>query len=303
MASCVHGLHFEVAGTDSQGSQTLFPTPGHFIHFKTLNLPTHCTLLNGGACGFMKVWHWHWQTKGLFIIKWSDLARKDITTAVVASEGGAAPDEASGLPAPRVQPELLPLPAWTLPIEGIAGLRGGPPVLDQVGTAVTGQLIRQWVFHDHLSCRAGPSRSHLHAGLTLGRVHMVLEAAALRLMAGHIVGKILTGTARSRGFLLEALSQWCPVVGIPVLATVTSRPSSVSVKVEKLAHLTRPLRELPVAPLVWRPPVPVVKALAILLLLAATPLRGHRVAGKHKPLSKVARPAGVRLEALALWCK
>ena len=251
----------------------------------------------------MKVWHWHWQTKGLFIIKWRDLAPIDITTAAVASEGGAAPDEASGLPAPWVQPELLPLPAWTLPIEGIAGLRGGPPVLDQVGTAVTGQLIRQWVFHDHLSCRAGPSRSHLHAGLTLGRVHMVLEAAALRLMAGHIVGKILTGTARSRGFLLEALSQWCPVVGIPVLATVTSRPSSVSVKVEKLAHLTRPLRELPVAPLVWRPPVPVVKALAILLLLAATPLRGHRVAGKHKPLSKVARPAGVGLEALALWCK
>ena len=71
---------------------------------------------------------------------------------MVASKGGAAPNETSGLPAPRIQPELLSLPAWALPVEGIAGLRGGPPVLDEVGTAVAGQLIRLRVFHNHLGC-------------------------------------------------------------------------------------------------------------------------------------------------------
>ena len=207
------------------------------------------------------------------------------------------------MPAPRIQPELLPLPAWTLPIEGIAGLCGGPPVLDKVGTAVAGQLICLRVFHNHLACRAGPPCANLHAGLTLCRVDMVLEAAALRLMAGHIICKVLAGTAGTWGFLLKALSQGSPVVGVPVLATVTSRPSSISVQVEKLTHLARPLRELPVAPLVRRPPVPIVKALAIFFLLAAPPLRGHRVTGKHEPLPKVARPSGVRLETLALRCE
>merc|ERR1719249_296112 len=83
--------------------------------------------------------------------------------------------------------------------------------------------------------------ANLHAGLTLCRVDMVFEAAALRLMAGHIICKVLAGTAGTWGFLLKALSQGSPVVGVPVLATVTSRPSSISVQVEKLTHPPRPL--------------------------------------------------------------
>ena len=46
--------------------------------------------------------------------------------------------------------------------------------------------------------------------------------------------------------------------------------------------------------------MPVVEALAILLLLATTSLGGHRVTGKDKPLPEVARSSGVGLEALAL---
>ena len=59
------------------------------------------------------------------------------------------------------------------------------------------------------------------------------------------------------------------------------------------------LSELPVAPLVWRPPVPVVKSLAILLLLALA--RGLGLP-EHPPLAEVAGPPGVRLVALVVGC-
>ena len=150
-----------------------------------------------------------------------DLARIDITTAVFVSKVGGAPDKAGGLPGPWVQPELLPLPARTLPIEGIAGLGGRPPVLDQVRTAVAGQLVGLLVLNNHLVGRARSPRSHLDAGLTARRVYVVLEAAALRLMACHVVGKILSSTARPWRLLLEALSQRSPVVSVPVLTTMT----------------------------------------------------------------------------------
>ena len=52
------------------------------------------------------------------------------------------------------------------------------------------------------------------------------------------------------------------------------------------------LSELPVASLVWRPPVPIVKALAVFLLLA---LARALALPEHPPLTKVTRPPGVWL--------
>ena len=59
--------------------------------------------------------------------------------------------------------------------------------------------------------------------------------------------------------------------------------------------LAADLSELPVAPLVGRPPVPVVKPLAVLLLLALSPARPE-----HPPLPEVTGPPGVGLIALVV---
>ena len=61
---------------------------------------------------------------------------------------------------------------------------------------------------------------------------MVLEAVALRLPAGGVVGKVLSLLAGAGGLLLETLVQGGPVVGLPLLATVTPCSSSLGVQVE-----------------------------------------------------------------------
>ena len=125
----------------------------------------------------------------------------------------------------------------------------------------------------------------LDAALAGGGVDVVLEAAALGLPAGGVVGEVLPLLARARGLLhtaklsihqvsgggggdlLEALVQGRPVVSLPLLATVTTSPSRLRVKVKQFASVTRTLciflssfivnigalnlSELPVAPLVW----------------------------------------------------
>ena len=58
------------------------------------------------------------------------------------------------------------------------------------------------------------------------------------------------------------------------------------------------LSELPVASLVWRPPVPVVKALAVFLFLA---LARALSLPEHPPLAKITRPPGVWLVTLVIW--
>ena len=61
------------------------------------------------------------------------------------------------------------------------------------------------------------------------------------------------------------------------------------------------LCELPVAALVRRPPVPVVKPLAVALFLAPPPRPvggGGRL--EHEPLAELARPARVGLETFSL---
>ena len=96
---------------------------------------------------------------------------------------------------------------------------------------------------------------------------MVLEAVALCLPAGGVVGEVLPLLARPGRLLLEALVQGRPVVSLPFLATVTTSPSRLRVKVKQFASVTRTLciflsslivnigalnlSELPVAPLVW----------------------------------------------------
>ena len=47
------GVHFRVAGTDSQGSQTLFPALGHFIHLENLKLARTLHFVRWGE---LQVW-------------------------------------------------------------------------------------------------------------------------------------------------------------------------------------------------------------------------------------------------------
>ena len=89
---------------------------------------------------------------------------------------------------------------------------------------------------------------------------MVLEAAALRLPAGGVVGEVLPLLARARGLLhtakpvshhqeggdgggdlLEALVQGRPVVRLPVLPAVAARAPSLGVQVEQLPSAARAL--------------------------------------------------------------
>ena len=87
---------------------------------------------------------------------------------------------------------------------------------------------------------------------------MVLEAAALRLPAGGVVGEVLPLLARARGLLhtaklvshhqgdgggdlLEALVQGRPVVRLPVLPAVAARAPRLGVQVEQLPSAARAL--------------------------------------------------------------
>ena len=98
----------------------------------------------------------------------------------------------------------------------------------------------------------------LDAALAGGRVDVVLEAAALGLPAGGVVGEVLPLLARARGLLhtaklvshkvgggggdlLEALVQGRPVVRLPVLPAVAARAPSLGVKVEQLPSAARAL--------------------------------------------------------------
>ena len=49
----------------------------------------------------------------------------------------------------RYSPELLPLLAGSLAVEGVAGAGGGPVVAPQVGPAVARQLAGGGVLHHH----------------------------------------------------------------------------------------------------------------------------------------------------------
>ena len=99
----------------------------------------------------------------------------------------------------------------------------------------------------------------LDAALAGGRVDVVLEAAALGLPAGGVVGEVLPLLARARGLLhtakpvshhqggggggdlLEALVQRRPVVRLPVLPAVAARAPSLGVQVEQLPSAARAL--------------------------------------------------------------
>ena len=71
--------------------------------------------------------------------------------------------------------------------------------------------------------------------------------------------------------------------------------SATSTELTLALTLAADLSKLPVAPLVGRPPVPVVKPLAVLLLLALSPARPE-----HPPLPEVTGPPGVGLIALVV---
>ena len=98
----------------------------------------------------------------------------------------------------------------------------------------------------------------LHAALAGGRVDVVLEAVALCLPAGGVVGEVLPLLARARGLLhtptlsihhqgcvcgdlLEALVQRGPVVRLPVLPAVAARAPRLGVQVEQLPSAARAL--------------------------------------------------------------
>ena len=98
----------------------------------------------------------------------------------------------------------------------------------------------------------------LDAALAGGRVDVVLEAAALGLPAGGVVGEVLPFLARARGLLhthtlvshhqgdgggdlLEALVQGRPVVRLPVLPAVAARAPGLGVQVEQLPSAARAL--------------------------------------------------------------
>ena len=163
--------------------------------------------------------------------------------------------------------------------------------------AVTGQLGGQRVGHHHVTRGAGALGLQLHTAPTGGGEDVALEAAALRLPAGHVVGEVLALPAGPGGLLLEALVQSRPVVGLPLLPAVAAGPALSRVEVEQFSPLTGALGELPVAPLVRRPPVPVVEPLAVFLLLAEPP---GRSLPEDEPLPEAAGSPGVGLVTLTL---
>ena len=138
----------------------------------------------------------------------------------------------------------------------------------------------------------------LHTLPAGGGEHVTLEAAALRPPAGGVVCEVLTLTTRTRRLLLKTLVQGLPVVGLPLLPAVAARTALLRVQVEELPPLARPLGELSEAPLVRGPPVPVVKPLAVFLLLAVAGTL--RPVPEDEPLSEAAGPASVGLVTLPL---
>ena len=153
-----------------------------------------------------------------------------------------------------------------------------------------------------LTCRTGPLGPQLDTLPAGGREDVALEAAALGPPAGGVVGEVLTLATRSGRLLLEALVEGGPVVGLPLLPAVTPGPALLWVQVEELAPLAGSLGELPVAPLVRGPPVPVVEPLAVLLLLTepSGPLLPLLALPEDEPLPEAAGSPGVGLVALAL---
>ena len=166
-----------------------------------------------------------------------------------------------------------------------------------MGPAVTGQLGGQRVGHHHVTRGAGALGLQLHTAPTGGGEDVALEAAALRLPAGHVVGEVLALPAGPGGLLLEALVQSRPVVSLPLLPAVAAGPALSRVEVEEFSPLTGALGELPVAPLVRRPPVPVVEPLAVFLLLTEPP---GRSLPEDEPLPEAAGSPGVGLVTLPL---
>ena len=164
--------------------------------------------------------------------------------------------------------------------------------------AVTGQLGGGWVRHHHMTRGTGTLGLQLHTASTGGGEHVALEAAALCPPAGGVVSEVLTLPAGAWGLLFKALVQCGPVVSLPVLPAVTASSALLGVQVEELAPLTGALGELSVAPLVRGPPVPVVKPLAVFLLLAVAGTL--RPVPEDEPLSEAAGPASVGLVALPL---
>ena len=71
----------------------------------------------------------------------------------------------------RYSPELLPLLAGSLAVEGVAGAGGGPVVAPQVGPAVARQLARAGVLHHHhprgtRACTTLPLEYHTETAAT-----------------------------------------------------------------------------------------------------------------------------------------
>ena len=96
----------------------------------------------------------------------------------------------------------------------------------------------------------------LHTAAAGRGVHVVLEAVALGLSAGGVVGEVLTLPAWPgrllfiiidhhhhyyHHHLLEALGEGWPVVGLPLLAAAAPRAPRLRVQVEQLTPATRPL--------------------------------------------------------------
>ena len=169
-----------------------------------------------------------------------------------------------------------------------------------MGPAVAGQLGGGGVGHHHVAGGAGALGLQLHTAAGGGGEDVALEAAALRLPAGDVVGEVLALPAGSGRLLLEALVQGWPVVSFPVLPAVAAGPALLRVEVEQFAPLTGALGELTVTPLVRRPPVPVVEPLAVFLLLAVA---ASSSVPEYEPLAEAAGTPGVGLVTLALSCQ
>ena len=166
-----------------------------------------------------------------------------------------------------------------------------------MGPTVAGQLGGGGVGHHHVAGGAGALGLQLHTAASGGGEDVALEAAALRLPAGDVVGEVLALPAGPGRLLLEALVQGWPVVSLPVLPAVAAGPALLRVEVEQFAPLTGALGELTVTPLVRRPPVPVVEPLAVFLLLAVA---ASSSVPEYEPLAEAAGTPGVGLVTLAL---
>jgi len=165
-------------------------------------------------------------------------------------------------------------------------------------SAVAFQVTRRGVRGHYQTGVTGAAGVEFHAGACGRVVDEILKTVALGSLGGDIECKVLSNRTRTRRLLFETLVGFLPIINRPFRTTMAAGQTGVRIQVEQLTFLTRPLRELPVAPLMRSPPMPIVKSFAVFLVFTLT----SSIAREEQPFAKMARSPSIRLVTLVVLC-